>query len=483
MATITYNGLQNAAGLITYTDIPNILKISDQGGGQKAKLTITISGNLASQTTNDGQWYISVLGDTITNVTAPENAVSKNFYISNTNGSTAASICRALRNCPTIAANFNVTVNSNMVSVQAKAIGPIWSTMVNYFQTNIPSTYVTSTSTDGSAASSLFGAKIDVTISSNGEYITTLEKNFYGSSVAFNLSPVLTSISKLGKTTPYGVGIYKLDRYGEYGQLGALQLNHSVVGYMVNQGEKYNSATTNSVIAQNMSRGDSRGVHNKSLLYTYFPEIAISYYSSTGAAKAFTIYYKDSAFNTIYTGTYTHTPVELSNILQDVTIPLNSTYFNQSFYIDIKFNDTNNTVRYNVIKPLKMTEYGQRVYFRNSYGGISFFDFTGQKSESRDLEIMTYEKNIFDYYTSEMNDLEKIYDNTVKYTVSLKSHLFENDGKYIFNDMLQSPELWVYRNGEKYAIIIDSITVDETSNNGIYEATLKYHYSMEPSLI
>ena len=118
------------------------------------------------------------------------------------------------------------------------------------------------------------------------------------------------------------------------------------------------------------------------------------------------------------------------------------------------------------------------------YGGISFFDFTGTKTETRDLDVMTYEKNIFDYYTSDMNDLEKVYDNTVKYTVTLKSHLFEKDGKYIFNDMLQSPVAWVIRNSEKYAIIIDSINVEETSNNNdIYEATLKYHYSQEPSLI
>ena len=130
-----------------------------------------------------------------------------------------------------------------------------------------------------------------------------------------------------------------------------------------------------------------------------------------------------------------------------------------------------------------MTEYCQRIYFRNSYGGISFFDFTGQKSETRDLDLMTYEKNIFDYYNDPMNELEKIYDNTVKYSVTLKSHLFEKDGKYIFNDMLQSPELWVIRNSEKYAIILDNVSVDETTNNDIYEATIRFRYSQEPSLI
>ena len=67
--------------------------------------------------------------------------------------------------------------------------------------------------------------------------------------------------------------------------------------------------------------------------------------------------------------------------------------------------------------------------------------------------------------------------------MTLKSHLFENDGKYVFNDLLQSPEVWTVRNGEEYAIIVDSISVDESDRNNIFEATLKFHYSQEPSLI
>ena len=79
--------------------------------------------------------------------------------------------------------------------------------------------------------------------------------------------------------------------------------------------------------------------------------------------------------------------------------------------------------------------------------------------------------------------MEKIYDNKVKYVVSLKSHLFENDGKYVFNDLLQSANVWTNINGQDYAIIIDSVDVNETDQNNIYEATVKYHYSAEPSLI
>ena len=173
-----------------------------------------------------------------------------------------------------------------------------------------------------------------------------------------------------------------------------------------------------------------------------------------------------------------------NNTLYDFTVNLNEEKLREAFYIDI-YSREFGTLRFNVIKPIKATEYCQRVYWRNSYGGISFFDFTGQKTETRDVNVTTYQKNIFDYYDSSFgrNELEKVYDNNIKYTVTLKSHLFENDGKYVFNDLIQSASVWTEINGQEYAIIIDSVNVDETDNNEIYEATLKYHYSQNPSLI
>lgn len=481
MATIKYDGSTVPSNLITYTDIPNILKVEDTSGGTKATIRLSLTNNLSLITTEDGEWYISILGETITNVIEPENAVSKNFYVSSDNASTSASICRALRNCGTIAANFNVLNSGSTVTLTAKAIGSILS--VGFYDTNIISQYVSISGTDGTASSALFGAKIDVDVYSDGEYITTLEKNYYGSEVAFNMSPVLATISEVGKSVPYNMKITFINRNGIFGQVGTVPTNYSVVGYMVNQGYKVNSATTSTVVAQNVSRGDNRDTYNNSLLYLYEPTISISFYTSSATTKTLNVTYRDSSFNAISSFSSGFTTLGTANLLTDAVIELSPTYLKQSFYVDVQFADTGNVIRYNVIKPLKMTEFCQRVNFRNSYGGVSFFDFTGQKSETRDLDLMTYEKNIFDYYNDPMNELEKIYDNTVKYSVTLKSHLFEKDGKYIFNDMLQSPELWVMRNGEKYAIILDNVSVDETTNNDIYEATIKFHYSQEPSLI
>ena len=101
-------------------------------------------------------------------------------------------------------------------------------------------------------------------------------------------------------------------------------------------------------------------------------------------------------------------------------------------------------------------------------------------------------KGMTKHYLTELDEKElkeikliptDIYDNKIKYSVTLKSHLFENDGKYVFNDLMQSPEVWTEINGQQYAIIIDTVSVEETDRNNIYEATVKYHYSQEPSLI
>jgi hypothetical protein len=80
-------------------------------------------------------------------------------------------------------------------------------------------------------------------------------------------------------------------------------------------------------------------------------------------------------------------------------------------------------------------------------------------------------------------ELTKPYNNKVDYSVTLKSHLFEHDGKYIFNDLIQSGKIWTEINNNFYEIILDSVSVEEQNNNDIYEATVKYHYSQVPSEI
>lgn len=476
---ITYNNIEGAGNLITFNDIPNILKVSDESGGTYA--TISFFFNIPLQSyllLEDGLWYITIMGETITNVTDPSRAINKNFYIAPTNESTNASIVRALRNCPTIAANFNVDFTGSTVTLTAKAVG----SLVNEssFTTNISNVVCIVTITDGTSFSDLYGSQIGVDVLSDGEYVTSLQKNFYNGEAAFNVTPVLNTFTEIGKAKPYTLSISST-KNGIYSQIGAITTNYAAQGYMVNQGQKYLD-NTYWQYAMNFSRGQARNpILNNTILYLYKPTIPISFYRGNEGGGTITITYRDSAYNAVYTDTQEWQNIYSATKLIDKELQLQESIMRNCFYIDVAFGD--DTIRFNVIKPVQMTEYCQRILWRNSYGGISFVDLTGQKTETRELNLQTYQKNIFDYYTDPVNELEKVYDNDVEYQVTLRSHLFEEDGKWVYNDLIQSPEVWTEINGQNYAIILESVSVEETDNNGVYQATVRYRYSQEPSLI
>jgi len=483
---ITYNNVQNPSNIICFTDIPNILKITEDNYGTKATVRLAMTNSMYGATTTDGQWKITFIGETITNVIDPAGAINKLFVVMPSANDTAYSIARALRNCPTISANYNVQISGSTVIITNKIVGEMFTLgFANYFNTNITSNYMTVDSTDGSTNAQLYQSKIDVDIYAgwDNDYITTLEKNVYNGECAFDLSPVLTTFAQIGSAVPYSMEIRSvggLERDGVISQLGTISGNYVSVGYMVNQGAKY-LINESMQIAQNFFRGTPKEAENNTVLYIYEPSIPISFYKGNSGGMNITVEYKDSAYNTTYTQTLRWESHDSSKNLIDYNIDLIPSIFNTSYYIDVTYGTI--LVRFNVIKPLHATEYSQRVCWRNSYGGISFFDFTGQRSETRDFELSTYQKNIYDYYVDPKNELDKIYDNDVEYKVTLKSHLFENDGKYVFNDLIQSPEVWTVINGESYAIILESVSVDEVNQNNVYEATIQYRYSQSPSLV
>lgn len=476
---ITYNNIEGAGNLITFNDIPNILKVEDESGGTNASISFFFSVPLQTYLLlEDGLWYITIMGDTITNVTDPSRAINKNFYIAPSNESTNASIVKALRNCPTVASNFNISFSGNTVTLIAKTPG----SLVNEdsFKTNMSANICIPTITDGTSFSDLYGSQISVDVLSDGEYVTTLQKNFYNGEAAFNVTPVLNTFTEIGKAKPYTLSLSSI-KNGIYSKVGTIATNYTAQGYMVNQGQKYLD-NTYWQYAQNFYRGTARNpILNNTLLYVYQPTIPISFYRGNEGGGTITITYRDSAYNAVYTDTQEWNNIYSATKLIDKELQLQESIMRNCFYIDVDFGG--NIVRYNVIKPVQLTEYCQRVLWRNSYGGISFYDFTGQKTETREFELQTYQKNIFGYYTDTKNELEKVYDNDVEYQVTLRSHLFEEDGKYVFNDLIQSPEVWTIINDEKYAIILESVSVEETDNNKVYQATIRYHLSQPTSLV
>lgn len=478
--TITYNNQTdyNSVNYLTLTEIPNILKVEEDIQGTRSNFEIDLEGNLQATVSGDGQYYITLLGETITSVMSPSNAKNKRFYVSADEDSTAFSMCQAFRNCSSLVANFNIIHGGSSIYFIAKTLGSLFN-QSGYFKTNISNQYITTSVQNGSVNSDLYNGKITVDVykesTAHTNYITSLEKNYYGDECAFDVSPVLATFSEYGKTVPYIFNINMVKgngRYqGDWQFLGSVS-GYTTIGYHANQSDKMLTMEGVQMLMHNVREG-------KPLIrYVYGDTIPYSVLIGTNVGGwSYSVSYKDSAFNELYnTGTQTDRRYENSYIVdRGITIP--SFVKSTAYYVDITLGTE--TYRFNVIKPLKATEYYQRVEWRNEYGGISFFDFTGARTETDNVDIETYEKNVFDYHQNDSEfERKKIYKNEYEKTVKLTSHLMEEQGRWIFNSLMLSKKVWTYTNGKKYFIIPKSIEVNEDTNyNGIYKATLTYTYS------
>lgn len=475
---ITLNNIEQPTNMVCLTDIPNILKVKEESGGTKTVLTLTFTNDFYLIVTYDHQFRIRINGDTIENVMNGSDVYNKNFIAAASTTSTAASVARALRNCPNVYATFNIQQQDNRVILESRKYGNVRTNV----STNIPNIYMSYSTVSGTAYSDLDGKLIDVDIYQNGsngeEYVTTLEKTFANGEAAFDLSPVLTTFADKFTANAYNLRVSSFSD-GTYNQLGTLSNNYISIGYMCNQGERY-IINGGIFFAQNVQRGTARDVYNNMPLYLYGNTIPMSFYAYNTGGMNITVEYLDSAYNVLTSDTQTWRNTDSSRPLKQYTVELNPRFMNNTFYVDVTLG--NDKIRYNVIKPINMTEGYTRLNWINEYGGQSFFDFCAERDDARTLTIETYRKNIFDYYENDMNELELSYDNRVEYTVTVNSHLIENDGKYIFNSLIQSPYIWTEINGEKYVVLLDDVSVDETEQNNVYKARVRFHYSQEPSI-
>lgn len=471
---ITLNGLNNPSNLVCIDGVPNILKVTDPIVGSYATFTFEFTSTMLMNTvTADTQYYISFLGESVTNVMEPSNAKNKRFFISTTQA-TAASLCQALRNCASISAQFDIVNKGAQVQLRSKTIGMVWSNYPNFYQTNIPTQYMTASGTDGTSTNDSIGGRIIVDIYENDDnniasYWTTLEKNSYDGETSFDLSPVLSTISQYGSLEPWRADISLIKANGSLIDVGYVTAS-TIVGYTANQSDRY-LYNTSAKILLNATRGEEG-----TKLYVYNPSISLSVMCPEnigGITITAKLYDSVGRLLSTYSDTRRNTN---SKIIDVPSIAFSTQYWSQTAWVDISMGS--DEIRFYVIKPLKATEYYQRVYWRNCYGGIQFFDFTAKRSEQDSVDIETYEKNVFDYYDSESYERKMIYSNDYSKEVTLTSHLIEKDGTYVFNDLMRSKRVWTEVNGKTYYIIPKSIEVTENDTyNNIYQVSFKYEYS------
>lgn len=495
---VTLNGLTNPSNIVTFTHTPTILSVGENTSSQsRAKLVITL--NSLTSLTQGQDYYISINNHKINAVWDISKAVNNNFYVSTFNDalilqSTAVNITNALRNVSYLATNYDIYVPisasgalENKVVLYAKEAG---SKSNISFNTNLPSSSYsvsnsTGTTSNTMAAGNTNQVKIDVyqpattkigsnsSTISDGSYVTTLVKNYTGGYVSFDLSPLFNSQTPEGELTMFNLMIYAISD-GKIVANSYIKNIYSVNGYLVNQGGAFIPSFSDLFLAANVSRGETKTTLNNTVLYVYEPEIRFSLYSTSNiTSTTITIKYLNSAFETINTTTQ---QISLPTSLTAVIVPLNAIY-RQSHYIDIVIPNLG-TLRYNVIQPLSATAETQRIYWYNSYGGVSFWDFTGDRTEERETELSFYQSGTYDFYAKQWREREKVYDKDVVVNVTLTTHNIVKDGTYSLFDLQNSVTAYTIVNGVYYVINITDIKITETSVAGIYKGEITYTYSL-----
>lgn len=481
---ILLNNNINASKLITFNGVPTIVKLDSSGSGDKAKMTITIASGGVDL---NEQYQITINNITITSTFNETDAVGSVWWVStNTNAQYQKAMAyymqQALLNT-TLSNNYIIQISDNTVILEAKENG----SQYNFNNYNTNASFITFSTTDGTSSDLLSNSKIILDIYAETEpskqntingsasvlpHIVTLEKYYYKDGISFDISPILSQLTNEGNVTEYNISTAYI-KNGQYTSLGELNHNYCVNGYSVNQGLYYIPKFTGMYLAQNVLRGESKPTYNNSILYYLDNEpITLSFFNSDLSNKTITIKYYNSAMDLISTNDVNYVP---SKTLDEFSFTPNS----GAYYIDV-INPYQGAIRYTNVKPIK---YGneqdyQMIYWRNSYGGISFAPLTFDRNEERETEIEEYRKQSFDIYDSNIKELNKVYSRTLEYEVELKSHYIPKDGIWLFYDMLHSYSAWTYVNNTKYAIIITDVQVNESDVNDIYQISVKYKYSL-----
>ena len=454
--TLTYNDITSPRNMVTFSDVYNIIDIHEEPYGSYATITIPICGVTSSV---EGQYYITLLGETITSTITPQNAGNKLFYIANGDDeSTAISIVRAFRNCSRISANYTVVKDGSSVVIKSRTIGRLGD-LSNVISTNLQINY---TIQDGAIYTQLYDSTILADVYFEDQYAVSLTKSFYGTDCFFDMSPMLATYSEYGKLIPYRIDLSAVDNDGAYTRIGTVS-GYTTNGYIANMSERYKYLTTSPQIMLNIGEGET--IHTCG-------DIDLTFMCSTSFTISTQYYDLSGNVSTEYTETATPT-----NGLYEYQAPLSIA--DAALYDRVVVSAGSETIEFNVIHPVYAAERVERIEWRNENGGISFFDFTGKRTETESLDVTTYKKSPFDYYTAPTYEEEKVYRNNETKTVKVTSHLLKKDAIWIFNSLSKAKNVWtVVGDGIINHIIVTNVEVTEDSNyNDIYKATITYKYS------
>lgn len=464
MSTITYDNLASANGLVTFSHVPNIIKIEEAAyDGVKAQMVLTLTTSTLTGATGK---TISIGGEVITSVDSLQAAVNRNFYISSDNSATAYSVMKALRNCPVLAAGYDIWMtnyDSNSVTVRAKDPGPSYN--LDY-TSNFTAAQLNVVRTDGSLYNTSGLSSYSIDIFKDNDYVTTLTKNAINDIQHFDVSPVLASLTEYGSLAPYTLKIHGVTSANQAVNLGTFS-GYACYGYRLRGSDPYlNVGYSSEYAAMDMQR------------YIYSPTLDFSVidFSNTQDWVA-SIRYLDATGYMI--GSPQNVTLENEYGLNDISIDLNNTLLRQS--VEIELRTPAGRQFYKVIKPIDAASYSQRVWWRNEYGGISFFDFTGQYTEKVTDDEVDYQPSYYDYYDQSVKRMDLTFTKKVDTSITLASHLIGKEGLNLFRSLNSSHYVWTNVDGADRCILISDMAISEASDmDDVFTVTITYKYSLKP---
>lgn len=447
---ITFNN-QNQNGIYIFDGQPNIIVFEDGTyTGTPSRLTITCPDGL---TAGEEGVIIEVNGEQITSVPVQSDAGPREFAISDVGMTTANNICRALRNVSSLLVNFSVYFGADrygqgLVTVLARQL----TTEVSGSCTN---EYITVVSVPSGVQSSARVASVNV--SKDSAYVATLEKTICSQNTNFDVSPIISSLTEYGSLTPVTFTTWTSDAEGNV-STGRTYNMTAIKGYHVEGQPLY---LTGSTMLQNV----------QGTLYIGAGQpLVFSWLNTVSGDLDFVVKMLGSDYSTI--GSTGATIERADNEIVDVSIDLSS-MSDEVWYLDLILPD-GNSVKYNVIRPSRLSEGNVRMQWRNGMGGISFFDFTGARTEKNNLEYDTYrdEGSSYGYYDTGMryDRIKRNASNDIEYT--LQTHLVKEDSLGIFRDLARSERVWI---GDDM-VLVSNIEYNEQSN-GIYIVRVTYKKS------
>lgn len=477
MANLTLNNKSGANNLICFNTCPNIISVESKAT-QETKESVTY--DVGSLSAVDGSVIsrIIVNGYAITSIDDLTKVSGRRF---SRNGGTycCLSIVNALKNIPQLVMNYDIMFHQgNTFSITAKNVGYGYALDIEF--ENLDG-YSLTTSTIGKSNDTLCGINYsrvycDLYYGDGDRYLTTLQKEYYKDIVSFNVSPALQSVSSNDDVVKWKAMLYAMVDTNVT-NLGNIDNNYIINGYLVNQGGTYidkGVITGGTIPALNVSRGNDRTQYNNSILYIYENTFPISLYKNGKTSENVTISYLESD-EVVVTSTTQSITLNSDKEIDTYDIVLDDSLMRESYYIDLSFSF--GIIRLNIINPPYSNADCNRVYWYNSYGGVSYFDFLGDKVDERKSDVVTYNKSLLDFYKNDKQEQSVVYFRDNDMTVSLTSHLIEKDGLYMLYDLQNSYKAWITINGVPYYIIIDSLTISEPSTD-VYTATIKYKYSL-----